>query len=119
MAGGFLTDKYVAGQPAPEGTRGAAGSPIVARSRTARNEAIQSALKGWAHAQGHTLGELAVAWLLSHPEIPSVIAGVSSPEQVEQNARAAQWVLSEAQRAEVDALAAWEGSEELAEMQVG
>ena len=119
LAGGFLTDKYVAGQPAPEGTRGAAGSPIVARSRTARNEAIQSALKGWAHAQGHTLGELAVAWLLSHPEIPSVIAGVSSLEQVEQNARAAQWVLSEAQRAEVDALAAWEGSEELAEMQVG
>ena len=119
LAGGFLTDKYVAGQPAPAGTRGAAGSPIVTRSRTARNELIQAELKHWAHARGHTLGELAMAWLLSHPEIPSVIAGVSSPEQVEQNARAADWVLSDAERTQVDAIAAWDGSDELAEMQVG
>ncbi|HNZ89604.1 MAG TPA: aldo/keto reductase [Acidovorax sp.] len=119
LAGGFLTDKYEAGQPAPQGTRGAAGSPIVTRSRTARNETIQAALKSWAHARGHTLGELAVAWLLSHPEIPSVIAGVSTPEQVEQNVRAADWVLSDAERTQVDAIAAWDGSEELAEMQVG
>lgn len=119
LAGGYLTDKYVTGQPAPEGTRGAAGSPVVTRSRTARNEAIQTALKDWAHARGRTLGELAVAWLLSHPEIPSVIAGVSFPAQVEHNARAADWVLTEAERVQVDALAAWDGNDELAEMQVG
>lgn len=118
LAGGYLTDKYEAGLPAPEGTRGAAGSPIVVASRNARNERIQPQLKAWAHERGHTLGELAVAWLLSHPEIPSVIAGVSSPEQVEQNARAAQWVLTDAERAEVDALAAWEGSDQVAEMVV-
>lgn len=119
LAGGFLTDKYEAGQPAPQGTRGAAGSPIVTRSRTARNEAIQAVLKDWAHARGHSLGELAVAWLLSHPEIPSVIAGVSTLEQVEQNVCAADWVLTDAERAEVDALAAWDGSDELAEMRGG
>ncbi|CAM3603646.1 aldo/keto reductase [Polaromonas hydrogenivorans] len=118
LAGGFLTDKYVQGQPAPVGTRGAAGSPIVTNSRTARNEAIQSQLKEWAHVQGHSLGELAIAWLLSHPEIPSVIAGVSALEQVEQNVRAAEWVLTEAQRAEVDAIATWDGSGQLAEMLV-
>lgn len=118
LAGGFLTDKYVQGQLAPVGTRGAAGSPIVTNSRTARNEAIQSELKEWAHIQGRSLGELAIAWLLSHPEIPSVIAGVSSLEQVEQNVRAAEWVLTEAERAEVDAIAAWDGSGQLAEMLV-
>jgi len=118
LAGGFLTDKYVQGQPAPAGTRGAAGSPIVMNSRTGRNEAIQQQLKEWAHVHGHSLGELAIAWLLSHPEIPSVIAGVSSPEQVEQNVRAAEWVLTEAHRAEIDAIAGWDGSGQLAEMLV-
>lgn len=118
LAGGFLTDKYAQGQPAPAGTRGAAGSPIVTNSRTVRNEEIQTRLKAWAHAQGHALGELAIAWLLSHPEIPSVIAGVSSVEQVQQNVRAAEWVLTEAQRAEVDAIAAWDGSGQQAELLV-
>jgi len=118
LAGGFLTDKYVAGQPAPAGTRGAAGSPIVKSSRSEHNEAVQTRLKHWAHSHGRTLGELAVAWLLSHREIPSVIAGVSSPQQVEQNVRAADWQLSDAERAEVDAIAAWDGSDQLAEMRV-
>jgi len=118
LAGGFLTDKYTQGQPAPAGTRGAAGSPVVVASRTARNEAIQSQLKDWANARDRTLGELAIAWLLSRAEIASVIAGVSSPEQVEQNARAADWVLTEAQRVEVDAIAAWDGSGQAAEMLV-
>lgn len=118
LAGGYLTDKYEAGQPAPAGTRGAAGSPIVGASRTARNEQIQPQLKAWAHARGRTLGELAIAWLLAHPEVPSVIAGVSSPAQVEANARAADWVLSDAERAELDAIAAWDGSGQEAEMRV-
>ncbi len=118
LAGGFLTDKYEAGQPAPAGTRGAAGSPIVGASRTARNEAIQPQLKAWARARGRSLGELAMAWLLARPEIPSVIAGVSSPAQVEANARAADWVLSAEELAEVDAIAAWDGSDQRAEMLV-
>lgn len=118
LAGGYLTDKYEAGQPAPAGTRGAAGSPIVANSRSDRNELIQPQLKAWAHARGHTLSELAVAWLLSHPEVSSVIAGVSTPEQVAQNVRAAEWVLSPSERSEVDALAAWDGTGQLAEMEV-
>lgn len=118
LAGGFLTDKYEAGQPAPAGTRGAAGSPIVQSSRSEHGEAVQARLKRWAQARGRSLGELALAWLLSHPEIPAVIAGVSSPQQVEDNAKAAQWQLSEAERAEVDAIAAWDGSDQLCEMRV-
>lgn len=116
LAGGFLTDKYVSGKPAPAGTRGAAGSPIVKRSRTARNEALQSALKEWAHGRGHSLAELAVAWLLASPSVASVIAGVSSPAQVEENVRASEWVLSEAERLEVDAIASWDGSSEKIEL---
>ena len=63
---GVLTGKYRPGQPAPAGSRGAAGSPAVNRTRTPENEAIAEALRVWAEARGHTLGELAIAWLLSY-----------------------------------------------------
>lgn len=116
LAGGFLSGKYQAGEPAPAGTRGAAGSPIVRDSRTPRNEVLHAQLKDWAHARGHSLDELAIAWLLAHPEVPCVITGVSTTAQVEANARAAEWVLSEDERAEVDVLARWDGSGAVTEL---
>jgi 1-deoxyxylulose-5-phosphate synthase len=38
--------------------------------------------------------ELAFAWLLAQPEISSVIAGATRPEQVDQNVAAGAWKLS-------------------------
>lgn len=110
LAGGFLTDKYVKGKPAPEGTRGAEGSPIVRRMRTAHNEEIQERLKLWAHANGRSLGELAIAWLLSHSQVTSVIAGVSTPEQVELNARAADWTLTLEEKKVIEEISFWDGA---------
>jgi aryl-alcohol dehydrogenase-like predicted oxidoreductase len=52
------------------------------------------ALDAWARAQGHGVGELALAWLLSRPEVSTIIAGATKPEQVDQNAKAADWKLS-------------------------
>jgi aryl-alcohol dehydrogenase-like predicted oxidoreductase len=46
--------------------------------------------------------ELAIGWLASQPAVSSVIAGATRPEQVEQNAAAAQWKLSPEDMAEVD-----------------
>ena len=40
------------------------------------------------------LADLAIAWLLAQPQVASVIAGATQPEQVAANARAAEWVLS-------------------------
>lgn len=116
LAGGFLTDKYIKGEPPPAGTRGAAGSPIVRRSRSARNEDIQDLLKQWAHARGHNLGELALAWLLSRPQVASVIAGVSSPAQVEANVQAGRWRLSAEELADIDTFTAWDGGSEAVEL---
>lgn len=116
LAGGFLTDKYEKGKLAPAGSRGAAGSPIVTRMRSPARENLQDRLKHWAHSKGHTLGELAVAWLLARREVTSVITGVSTPEQVELNVAGAQWQLGEDERKEVDAIAAWDGSTESIEM---
>lgn len=116
LAGGFLTDKYEKDRPAPAGTRGASGSPIVKRSRTVRNEEIQDRLKALARARGRTLVDLAFAWLLSKPEVSCVIAGVSTPAQVDANVRAANWVLTADDLREIDEIAGWDGTGEAIEM---
>jgi aryl-alcohol dehydrogenase-like predicted oxidoreductase len=102
LAGGFLTGKYRRGQAAPPGSRGES-SAYVQRYMTDANYAIIERLADWATERGHTLGELAHAWLLSHPQVSSVISGVTSVEQVRSNARAADWRLSPDEQAEVNA----------------
>jgi aryl-alcohol dehydrogenase-like predicted oxidoreductase len=46
--------------------------------------------------------ELAVNWLLAKPELASVIAGATRPEQIEQNVKAVGWKLTTADLAEID-----------------
>jgi aryl-alcohol dehydrogenase-like predicted oxidoreductase len=110
LAGGYLTDNDSKGAPAPEGTRGAAGSPMVTRTRTAVHEDQHESLKTWAHDHGHTLGELALAWLAARPEVSSILTGVSTPEQVEANVRAGDWRLTDEDMAQLDKIASWDGS---------
>jgi aryl-alcohol dehydrogenase-like predicted oxidoreductase len=105
LAGGFLTGKYRPGEPPPPGSRGAQGSPAVRRASSERNWALLPGLEQFAAERDHTLGELAIAWLLAHPAVASVITGVSNEEQLALNARAADWALTADERAAVDALA--------------
>ena len=56
--------------------------------------------------RGRTLLELAVSWLLRRPQVASVIAGATQPEQVEHNVRAAGWALTEDDMQEIDRLTA-------------
>jgi aryl-alcohol dehydrogenase-like predicted oxidoreductase len=39
--------------------------------------------------------ELAFAWILARKSVGSVIAGASTPDQIRQNAAAAEWELTE------------------------
>ncbi len=48
------------------------------------------------------MSELAHAWLLAHPQVSSVISGATKLEQVQQNARAAEWTLSPDELAHVN-----------------
>jgi aryl-alcohol dehydrogenase-like predicted oxidoreductase len=59
-------------------------------------------LDSWAQAHGHSLLDLAFAWLLARPVVASVIAGATKPEQVAANAAAADWQLSEHDLDEID-----------------
>ena len=55
---------------------------------------------------GATLLDLALSWHTSHPLVASVIAGATQPEQVAANVAASTWELTDADRAEVDAVLA-------------
>ena len=88
---GLLTGKYRRGQQPPADSRLAVhGAPLQA----ADFDLIEG-LAGFAEGRGHTLLELAFAWLLSRPSVSSVIAGATGPEQIRANAAAVQWRLSE------------------------
>jgi len=76
------------------------------RYMTDENWRIVAGLTAFAKSKGHSLLELAFAWLVAHPLLTSVIAGATRPEQVEQNVKAATWKLSAADVAEVDRLTA-------------
>jgi aryl-alcohol dehydrogenase-like predicted oxidoreductase len=99
LANGLLTGKYHAGQSAPEGTRLATSKGLAARYLTPGNLELAARLEGFAQERGHTLLELAFSWLLSRPQVASVIAGATRPEQVSQNAAAGGWELTAEDRA--------------------
>jgi aryl-alcohol dehydrogenase-like predicted oxidoreductase len=106
LADGFLTGKYRRGAPPPAGTRLATMSNAAARTLNDANWEKIERLQGFAAERGHSLLELALGWLLRRPAVASVIAGATSPEQVEANVRAASgWALTPAEMQEIDRLA--------------
>ena len=102
LASGLLTGKYKKGQPAPKGSRLDAKKNLAERYLHHANLEKVERLEQFAKEHGHTLLELAFSWLLAHPVVASVIAGATKPEQVEKNAKAADWQLSADQLAEID-----------------
>ena len=106
LASGLLTGKYERGREPPANTRFGRMTRFSDRYMSDENWKIVEALKAFCEARGRTLVELAFSWLLSHDCLASVIAGATRPEQIEQNVKAADWVLTPAERAEVDRISA-------------
>jgi aryl-alcohol dehydrogenase-like predicted oxidoreductase len=104
LASGLLSGKYKRGEKPPEGTRLAAWGARGSAALSDKNFDKIEKLTGWAEERGHTILELAFAWLLGHEVVSSVIAGATSAEQVQTNAAAAAWALSPEEVKEVDDL---------------
>jgi len=102
LASGLLTGKYKHGAPLPPGSRLANSPPRGGGVLNERNWRIVGKLSAFAAARGHTILALAMSWLASQPLVPSVIAGATKPEQVEQNIAAVNWALSTDELAEID-----------------
>ncbi|TNB72913.1 aldo/keto reductase [Arthrobacter sp. BB-1] len=100
LANGLLTGKYSPGH-APEGSR-------LSHTRTHLvHDADWDQLDRFSSfAKDRGLSEIQVAfsWLAVQPCVASVIAGATRPEQVRQNAEAADWVPSEKDLAELDGI---------------
>jgi aryl-alcohol dehydrogenase-like predicted oxidoreductase len=103
LASGLLTGKYDPGRGAPQGSR--LSLAWTARFTSDRNVQMAEALKAFAAERGHSLLELAMSWLASHPQVASVIAGATSPDQVRANAAAVSWTLTPDERQQIDQLA--------------
>jgi len=103
LANGLLSGKYEAGKPPPEGTR-IAGMPAEQASRLLSEESLGRVdeLDRLAKSAGHSVLDLAFAWLLRRPEVASVIAGATKPDQVRANVVAARWRLDDEILAGVD-----------------
>jgi aryl-alcohol dehydrogenase-like predicted oxidoreductase len=102
LASGLLTGKYQRDAPLPPGSRLSRLSGHAADFLTERNWRMVGALAALAAQRGRSLLDLAVSWLLRDGVVASVIAGATSPAQVEENIRAAGWVLSPDDLAEID-----------------
>ena len=100
LAGGFLTGKYKRGEPPPAGSRGE-HSPYVKNYLTDANFDILDRLQVFAESRGHTLHDLAFAWLLTNKLIPSVISGATNPDQITENVSALGWTLSTDELAQI------------------
>jgi aryl-alcohol dehydrogenase-like predicted oxidoreductase len=105
LAGGFLTGTYRRGELPPAGSRGA-NRPTFARWTNDRNWDLLEKLEEFAASRGHTVSELAVAWLLSRPILATVIPGADTIEHIEGNVSAAEWRLPPEDMAAVDAITA-------------
>ncbi len=110
LASGLLTGKYRRGQPPPPGTR-MAGRDGWAEFLTDERFDVVERLTAFAKEHGRTILELAMSWLASQPEIATVIAGATSPDQLRENAEAVEaWRLGADEFAEIDDLLSDEGS---------
>jgi aryl-alcohol dehydrogenase-like predicted oxidoreductase len=104
LASGLLTGKYSAAANGAEGRLKENFLGLGNVFLTGRNLKLVGALEEFCRSRGHTLLELAVSWLAARSVVASVICGATKPEQVEQNVKAADWVLSAQELAQIDAL---------------
>jgi aryl-alcohol dehydrogenase-like predicted oxidoreductase len=105
LGSGLLTGKYRRGQAPPEGSR-LSRSPRAAEQLSDDNFEIVEAVERFAAARGITPVAVALGGLAAQPEVASVIAGATSPEQLAANVAATAWAPGEEDLAELDRITA-------------
>ncbi len=105
IAQGALTGKYLPGEQPPAGSRATdtkGGSDMI--SRWLQDDVLTRVqqLRPIADEAGLSLAQLAVSWVLQNPNVSAAIIGASRPEQVTENARAADVTLDAAALSAID-----------------
>jgi len=105
LASGMLTGKYRRGNAPARGSRLDAWKQLSTSLLTDQNFDKVERLEAFAAEHHRSISELAIAWLLAKPYVPSVIAGATKAAQLESNVKAATWKLTPAEVATVEQLA--------------
>ncbi len=106
LASGLLTGKYKRNAALPAGTRMTKVQTFADKFLTEANWLKLEKLDDFCAKRGRKMLELAFSWLACRPVVSSVIAGATSPEQLEQNVAAAGWKLTSDDMKELDAITA-------------
>lgn len=82
LAGGVLTDRYLQG--VPDDSRAASGSRFLNSDQlTAEKMAKVERLQAIAVERGQKLAQMALAWVLRHQQVTSVLIGASKTAQID------------------------------------
>lgn len=88
LAQGVLTGKYKKGESVPEGSRAAQVNTNMSHILTEQNLDKVEQLRLVAYEENLTLAQLAIAWILRHPNVASALVGASRPEQLQETIKA-------------------------------
>jgi aryl-alcohol dehydrogenase-like predicted oxidoreductase len=96
LAQGVLSGKYRAGEEPPPGSRAVSSKMNRFIGQWLNRTTLDAVdrLRPVADEAGLTMAQLALAWVLSRDNVSAAIVGASRPEQVRENARAAEVRLS-------------------------
>jgi aryl-alcohol dehydrogenase-like predicted oxidoreductase len=103
LAGALLSGSYRRNVPPEPGSRGAI-RPTFKTWDTDRNWNVQESLADFAAQRGWPLAAMSIAWLLSRPQVPTVIAGADRPEHIQANIQALDITFTAEDLQEIDRL---------------
>ncbi|MCI0438492.1 MAG: aldo/keto reductase [Chloroflexi bacterium] len=104
---GLLSGAYMPGQPPPQGSLWATRRrDVFSQTMSGQVAEVVKALRESASELGKTPAQVALAWVLSHPEVTVAILGGDNIEHLEDNVGAVGWQLPAEIRARLDEVSA-------------
>jgi aryl-alcohol dehydrogenase-like predicted oxidoreductase len=99
LAGGFLTGKYTRDAVAEDGRRATFDFPPINKEKAYN---IIDVMKEIAAAKNVSVAQIALAWLLQQPVVTSIIIGAKKTDQLDDNIKATEIILTEEELQKLD-----------------
>lgn len=85
------------------------GLPLFEREHFLKALRVTERLQAFAADHGHTVAQLALAWVTGHPAVSVALVGMRNERELAENVQAVEWELTTADRAIIDQIFAEEG----------